>query len=176
MKAHSIAHIIVAALLLLPASLPGQARESTAPLPLSAEPRTLIPLLAGTWHFNIYSSGNTHPVSSGQRVMRLLSDSMKLAWTETFVGRADTGTGVFGYSSATGAYYVFGAYTDETDPFVLTGRADGSGGTILFDPLEGFGRGGNLVASSFRLIDPQHFEWIASSGRWRAVFTRVGDS
>ena len=176
MKAHSITPAIVVALLITPASLAGQARESTEPLPLSAEPRRLIPMLAGTWRFNIYSSTNSDPVSSGQRVMRLLSDSMKLAWTETFVGRADTGTGVFGYNSATAAYYVFGAYTDETDPFVLTGRADGSGDTILFDPLEGLGRGGNLIASSFRLIDPQHFEWIASDGRWRAIFTRVGHS
>jgi hypothetical protein len=176
MKAHSIAHAIVVALLIAPASLAGQVRKSTERVPLSAEPRSLISMLAGTWRFNIYSSTNTDPVSSGQRVMRLLSDSMKLAWTETFGDRADTGTGVFGYNSATAAYYVFGAYTDETDPFVLTGRADGSGDTILFDPLEGLGHGGNLIASSFHLLDPQHFEWIASDGRWRAVFTRVGHS
>jgi len=126
--------------------------------------------------------------------MRLLSDSTKLAWTETPVDRPHRGTsvqgyrtaanvdqshagsGFLGYNAATDAWYVLGAYAHEPNPVVLVGRADRSGRTLMFDPLEITSRPGTYVSSELRLIDAEHFEWVASDGGWRAVFTRVGHS
>src|SRR2546427_9898981 len=79
----------------------------------------------------------TRPVTSGQRQMRLLGDSTKLVWTESFDTKSDTGTGILGYDSAKGVYYVLGAYTHEPHPMVQIGRADGSGRTIRFGPATG---------------------------------------
>src|SRR3989442_15936139 len=60
---------------------------------------------------------------------------------------------------------------------VQIGRADGSGRTILFDPATGnLEIPGLLVASELRLVDTAHFEWVASDGRWRVVFTRIVSS
>jgi len=116
-------------------------------------------------------------VASGQRELRLLRDSTKLVWTESFDTKSDTGTGILGYDSAKRVYYVLGAYTHEPHPTVLIGRADESGRTILFDPAAGnLETPGVLIASEFRLVDIAHFEWVASDGRWRVVFTRIGGS
>jgi len=114
-------------------------------------------------------------VASGERQMRLLSDSTKLVWTESFDTKSDTGTGILGYDSAKGVYYVLGAYTHEPHPTVLMGRAEGSGRTILFDPASGnLEIPGLLIASELRIVDTAHFEWVASGGGWRVVFTRIG--
>jgi len=109
--------------------------------------------------------------------MRLLSDSTKLVWTESFDTKSDTGTGILGYDSAKDVYYVLGAYTHEPHPMAQIGRADGSGRAILFDPASGnLEIPGLFVASELRLVDATHFEWVASDGRWRVVFTRIGSS
>src|SRR5260370_32214475 len=100
---------------------------------LPSTPQGLLGLLAGTWHFDLYSRGATGPVASGQREMRLWADSVKLTWTETFVGQSKTGTGILGYNAATGVYYVLGALERQPSPMILIGRADTSGDTVGFD-------------------------------------------
>jgi len=168
---------VTAAASLGPSPLVSQARTSRASLPSNPRPQATIAHLAGLWHFDLYTSSQTRPVTSGQRQMRLLSDSTKLVWTESFDTKSDTGTGILGYDSAKGVYYVLGAYTHEPHPMVQIGRADGSGRTILFDPATGnLEIPGLLVASELRLVDTAHFEWVASDGRWRVVFTRIGSS
>ncbi len=157
--------------------LVSQARPSHTSRLSSVRPQAVIAELAGLWHFDLYTSSQTRPVTSGQRQMRLLSDSTKLVWTESFDTRSDTGTGILGYDSAKRVYYVLGAYTHEPHPMAQIGRADASGHTILFDPAAGnLEIPGLLVASELRLVDAAHFEWVASDGRWRAVFTRIGSS
>jgi len=107
--------------------------------------------------------------------MRLLNDSTKLVWTEIFDTRSDTGTGILGYDSAKGVYYVLGAYTNAPHPMVQIGRADRSGRTISFAPDSGnLATPGFFIASELRLVDSAHFEWVAYDGRWRVVFTRIG--
>ena len=171
-----ISQVIVASSL---ASSPllSQALTSNASLVTTPQPRAVIAGLAGNWRFDLYQLGHTSPVASGQREMRLLRDSTKLVWTESFDTKSDTGTGILGYDSAKRVYYVLGAYTHEPHPTVLIGRADESGRTILFDPAAGnLETPGVLIASEFRLVDIAHFEWVASDGRWRVVFTRIGGS
>lgn len=139
----------------------------------------LLRALAGTWQFRMYSAGRTDPIASGERVMHLMSDSTKLVWSETVVGQADTGTGVLGHNTATGAYYMLGVYTHRPNPVVLVGRLDPSVRTIAFDPAPtslGLARSGTFTASILHLIDENRFEWRAADGSWQAVFTRVGPS
>src|ERR1051325_944264 len=147
------------------------------PLVSSSAPRppAVIVGLAGPWHFDMYDAGNATPAATGQRQMRLLADSTKLLWTEIFDTRSDTGTGILGYDSAKDVYYVLGAYTHEPHPMVQIGRADGSGRTILFDAASGnLESPGVFIASELRLVDSDHFEWVAADGRWRVRFTRIG--
>src|SRR5213083_2328707 len=137
MKARSGTCVIVA-LLALPGLLLSQAVVSNAPPPSSGGVEALMIALAGKWRFDVYSDGHSVPVASGQREMRLLEDSTKLAWTETlvdpprigpFVGfsfmgnwtepvvdRSRAGNGVLGYNAATGAWYVLGSYSHEPNP------------------------------------------------------------
>ncbi len=155
---------LVAALVLLPRFVLGQAGQSNRSLP--STPQGFLALLAGTWHFDLYSQGYHGPVASGQREMRLLADSMKLTWSET-------------YNTATGAYYQLGAVEHEPSPMILIGRVDRSGNTVVFDVASTdarLARPGIYVRSELRLIDPDHFEWVTSDGRGRGVFNRIGHS
>src|SRR5882762_4446516 len=88
---------VVLALFFVPTSL-SQGRASNAWVPSSVGAESLLTPLVGTWHFGMYSADRHDPVTSGQREMRLMSDSTKLAWTETFRGRSDIGTGILGYN------------------------------------------------------------------------------
>ncbi len=174
MNTRWVSHVIAAGFL-ASSSLQGQALTSNASLVSTPQPQAVIAGLAGNWHFDLYQLGHTSPVASGERQMRLLSDSTKLVWTESFDTKSDTGTGILGYDSAKGVYYVLGAYTHEPHPTVLMGRAEGSGRTILFDPASGtLETPGLLIASELRIVDTAHFEWVASGGGWRVVFTRIG--
>jgi hypothetical protein len=168
---------LVAAFVVLPCLLVGQAGQSNRSLP--STPQGLLALLAGTWHFDLYAQGSDGPVASGQRDMRLLPDSMKLTWRETVVGRSEAGAGILGYNTATGAYYALGAVEHEPSPMILIGRADSSGYTVVFDVASTDNRlakPGIYVTSELRLIDPDHFEWITLGGRGRGVFNRIGHS
>jgi hypothetical protein len=193
MKRPSIIHLI-APVLTLPTLLASQAGVSRAPLSSPDFVEAVMITLAGTWHFDLYLRDRTGPVASGQREMQLFGDSTKLAWTETVVGQgvgttsslgyftqpnldqSHVGSGFLGYNASTGDWYFLGAYTREPDPLVLIGRPDSSGRSLLFRPLEATSRPGTFVSSELRLVDTGHFEWVASDGRWRAVFTRIDHS
>jgi hypothetical protein len=166
---------LVAAFLALPSLLVAQAGLSNSSLP--STPQGVLGLLAGTWHFDLYSRGATGPVASGQREMRLWADSIKLTWTETFTGQSKTGTGILGYNAATGAYYVLGALEHQPNPMILIGGADSSGHTVVFDVGSTDNRAAKpaiYVSSELRLVDADHFEWVALDGSWRGVFNRIG--
>jgi hypothetical protein len=175
MKRSSVTRLF-AAFLLLPSVLVSQTGTLETPVTRISGVATVLIALEGKWHFDLYSRGDTLPIASGEREMRLLSDSTKLAWTETPADRPDAGSGILGYNAATDAWYVLGAYAHEPNPVVLVGRADRSGRILMFDPLEITSRPGTYVSSELRLVDAEHFEWVASDGAWRAVFTRVGHS
>ena len=189
MKARSISQVI-ATLLALPSLLVSQARVSNVstlgffadtlarrtPSWNAGGVQALVTALEGKWRFEVFSPNQTAPIASGQREMRLLDDSTKLAWTETSIGQSSVGNGVLGYNYATGAWYVVGAYTHEPDPVVLVGRADSSGHVLVLDPVEITNRPGPFVSSELRIVDTNQLEWVASDGRWRILFTRIGRS
>jgi hypothetical protein len=170
MNTHSVTSVITA-MFVFSSSLVSQARISSAS-PVR-EPDAIIPALAGSWRFDIYESGQTTPISTGRRQMRLLSDSTKLVWTETFNSRSDTGTGILGYDSRKGLYYLLGAYTHEPHPVAQVGRAGSSGRSVVFDSTSNVAVPGVFITSELRLVDSTRFEWIASDRSWRAVFTRI---
>jgi hypothetical protein len=140
-------------------------------------PRIALQQLAGTWSFAVYQSAGEAPVATGRREMRLLADSLKLAWTESYDGRPATSDGFLGYDERAGTYYLLGVQSGDPAPMFLVGRAEE--GAIRFDPAKspaGIGnRPGVFVASDVRVVDRAHFEWTAVDGRWRVEFTRVGD-
>jgi hypothetical protein len=167
----------VAAFLALPSVLVAQAGQSNSSLP--STPQGLLGLLAGTWHFDLYAQGSTGPLASGQREMRLWADSMKVTWTETFVGQSKTGTGILGYNAATGAYYVLGALERQPSPMILVGRADSSGRTVVFEVGSTdirVAKPAIYATSELRLVDADHFEWVTLDGSWRGVYNRIGHS
>ena len=136
-----------------------------------------IPQLAGAWSVALFQSGRAVPVGTGQMRMTLLADSLKLAWTQSWRGRADTASGFLGYDPHAGAYYLFGVSTDSPAPMFLVGSD--VDGLIRFDPADsptGVGsRPGVYVASELRIEDHAHLEWRAVDGGWRAEFSRVGE-
>ena len=137
----------------------------------------LIKELAGAWRFAVYHPGNPNAVATGRRDMRLMADSMTLAWTETFDTAPNGGTGILGYDATKGTYFVVGTYSNAQAPVHLTGQADSAGRTVTFKPIPStasLGSGdGVFIDSELHLLDPKHFEWSAYDGRWRVVFTRV---
>jgi hypothetical protein len=168
---------LVASFLALASPLVAQAGQSDRSLP--STPQGLLGLLAGTWHFDLYAQGSTGPIASGQREMRLWADSMKVTWTETFVGQSKTGTGILGYNAATGAYYVLGAVEHQPSPMILTGRADSSGHAVVFDAGSNDVRVAKpaiYAASELLLVDADRFEWVTLDGSWRGVFNRTRHS
>ena len=169
-------HYSILALFFLPTVLLKYGTARNASPPSMAAAGELLQTLAGTWQFQMYAAGRTDPIASGERVMHLMSDSSKLAWSETFVGQRDTGTGVLGHNATTGAYYMLGVYTHQPNPIVLVGRLDPSAGTIAFDPPPttlGLAHPGIFTASVLHLIDANRFEWRAADGSWQVVFMRV---
>src|SRR6266700_1157574 len=119
---------------------------------------------AGKWRFDGYADGHSGPVASGHREMRLAEDSTKLAWTEPSVDPPRAGNGVLAYNAETDTWYVLGSYSHEPDPLVLIGRADPKGRSLVFDPVKTTSRSGTFVSSELRLVDAEHFEWVASDG------------
>jgi len=163
----------IAGLALALATAPVAAQVPTA----TPDAKTVMSRLAGTWQFAVYQPGRTAPVTTGRREMRLLADSLKLAWNETFDGRSADGSGFLGYDAGAGAFYLMGVQAGTHAPMFLVGHA--GDGTIQFDPAASPGglanRPGVYVASSVRLVDRDHFEWLAADGRWRVEFTRVAE-
>src|SRR2546428_5857448 len=82
MKRSSVTSLF-AAFLVLPSVLVSQTGTLKTPVTRISGVATVLIALEGKWHFDLYSRGDTLPIASGEREMRLLSDSTKLAWTET---------------------------------------------------------------------------------------------
>jgi len=133
--------------------------------------------LAGSWSFAFYQAGHATPIRTGHRDMRLLADSLKLTWRDTYVGRADTAMGFLGYAPRASSYYLMGVSGHSPDPMYLVGTQTAAG--LEFDPATspaGAGnRSGVFIASQVRVVDANHFEWRAADGTWWVDFTRVGD-
>ena len=167
--------VLASAMLLGSAPVASQERASGPASP--AARRALIKELAGAWRFAIYHPGDPNAVATGRRDMRLMADSLKLVWTETFDTTPNGGTGILGYDAAKGAYFVVGAYANTQAPFLLVGQVDSAGRTVTFRPIPNTpslsSADGALIDSELHLIDAQHFEWTAYDGRWRVVFTRA---
>src|SRR5437879_80712 len=79
MKRSSVTSLL-AAFLTLPSVLVSQTGTLKTPVTRISGVETVLIALEGTWHFDLYSRGNTLHIASGEREMRLLSDSTKLAW------------------------------------------------------------------------------------------------
>ena len=170
-------HSVIAVMFLLSSPLLSQAHVSSSLRQPFPELRAIIPELAGNWCFDIYAPGRTTPIATGRRQMRLLSDSTKLVWIETFNTSSDTGTGILGYDSKKGVYYLLGAYTHEAHPVAQLGHLGSSGRAIVFDSTSSnIALPGVFIASELQLVDSTRFEWVASDRSWRAVFTRISGS
>lgn len=142
----------------------------------TAAKETLV-ALAGSWTFAVYQPGHAAPVRRGHRDMRLLADSLKLMWRDTYVGRADTALGFLGYAPPSSSYYLMGVSGRAPDPMYLVGTRTATG--LEFDPATSPSGVGNprgvFLASQVHVVDANHFEWRAADGRWWVEFTRAGD-
>jgi hypothetical protein len=167
--------VLASAILLRAAPLRSQEQVTD---PVSPAARiAFIKELAGAWRFAVYHTGNPKAVATGRRDMRLMADSLKLVWTETFDTTPNDGSGILGYDAAKGTYFVVGAYANTQAPFLLVGQVDSAGHSVTFRPIPNTpslgSAEGELIDSELHLVDAQHFEWTAYDGRWRVVFTRA---
>ena len=167
--------VLASAILLCAAPVASQERASGPGSP--AARRALIKILAGDWRFAVYHPGNPKAVATGRRDMRLMADSLKLVWTETFDTTPNGGSGILGYDAGKGTYFVVGAYANTQAPFLLVGQVDSAGQSVIFRPIPNTASLSNaegaLIDSELHLVDAEHFEWTASDGRWHVVFTRA---
>lgn len=165
--------LCVAAVALAGVSGLAGAQDTTRPM----RPGDMIPQLAGTWSFEMFVRGRDYPFAKGQREMRLVADSTKLLWTDEFDGTSTTGAGLLGYDERFAAFYLMSVQTDHSTPtFILGYRRDG---TVVWDPARTSEiwddqRLGTYIVSELRLIDADHFEWVAVNGAWRVEYARVG--
>ena len=167
----------VFALFVFPSLVTGQRQAASSSLAQAVRSETLLSSLAGTWRFQMFSADRADPVGTGQRVMQLMSDSTKIAWSETRDGQSDIGTGILGHNSNTGTYYLLGTYTHDPNPIVLVGIVGDSNRTIAFEPVPstfGFTPAGVFTTSELRFVNANTFEWIAADRSWHVLFTRTG--
>jgi hypothetical protein len=142
----------------------------------SVRPHDLIPRLAGTWSFEMFVRGRDYPFGKGQREMKLLADSTKLLWTDKYDGSPLTGAGLLGYDERFSAFYLMSVQTNQSTPAFILGYSKDS--TIVWNPArtaeiwddQGLG---TYIVSELRLIDADHFEWVAVNGAWRVEYARV---
>jgi hypothetical protein len=169
MRTLALGAIVAAMTILRPSTSAHHAEQDAA-----ATARHTLAAMAGSWSIAVYLKDSTHAVRSGHEAMTLLGDSLKVAWTDTYAGHADTSMGFLGYDRFAARYYQIGVTYHGNAPKYLLGKATGSG--ILFDPAESPGGVGNepgtYIATVLRVVDANHFEWRSVDGRRRVTFTR----
>lgn len=152
----------------LPAQLPDSvAREQAA--------RVFLRRLVGKWSFEWRSADG--PAASGTRQYRLLSDSLRVVWDETYVTSRQTGHGALWYHPGAQRFFYFGLYAPPVAAMMLTGRFDASGTTVTFDLLpvasDSIPINVSLVRSRLQVADSGRHVWARWDNGWVVTFRRL---
>jgi hypothetical protein len=140
--------------------------------------RVLLERLAGEWAFEWRSPDG--PGATGTRQYRVLPDSLRVVWDETYNNSRQTGHGVLWYHPRAQRFFYFGVYAPSMASMLLTGRLAPSGTVVTFDLLPG----GNdsiplnegLVRSRLRVSDAVVHTWARWDNAWVVSFRRVSRS
>jgi hypothetical protein len=140
--------------------------------------RLLLQRLAGNWAFEWRSADG--PGATGKRQYRLLPDSLRVVWDETYNNSRQTGHGALWYHPRAQRFFYFGVYAPSMASILLTGRLEPSGTAVTFDllPIERdsipFNEG--LVRSRLRVSDADGHTWARWDDAWVVKFRRLSES
>ena len=95
--------------------------------------RLLLQRLAGTWSFEWRSADGAG--ATGTRQYRVLPDSLRVVWDESYAASRRTGHGTLWYHPRAQRFFYFGLYAPPVAAMLLTGRFDRLGTTVTFDLL-----------------------------------------
>ena len=156
---------------IVPAQLPDSvAREQAA--------RRFLRHLAGTWSFEWRSADGVGP--TGTRQYRLLPDSLRVVWDESYAASHRTGHGVLWYHPRAQRFFYSGVYAAPVAAMFLTGRLDWSGTTVTFDLLrvanDSIPLNEGLVRSRLHVPDRDGHTWARWDNAWVVTFRRQSRS
>ena len=140
--------------------------------------RLLFRRLAGDWRFEWRSADGVG--ATGTRQYRVLSDSLRVVWDETYAASRRTGHGTLWYHPRERRFFYFGVYAPPVAAMLLTGRFDASGATVTFDLLPVSGDSiplnESLVRSRLRVPDGDGHTWARWDNAWVVTFRRTSGS
>ncbi len=136
--------------------------------------RAFLRRLAGEWSFEWRSADG--PGSTGTRHYRLLSDSLRVVWDETYATSRQNGHGALWYHPRAQRFFYFGLYAPPVAAMLLTGRLDASRTTVTFDLLpvaiDSIPLNESLVRSRLQLADSARHIWARWDNAWVVTFRR----
>jgi hypothetical protein len=170
-SARSRAAAVILALACSAATLPAQLPDSVAH---EQAARLLLRRLVGTWSFEWRSAQGVG--ATGTRQYRVLPDSLRVVWDETYAGSRRTGHGALWYHPRIQRFFYSGLYAPPVAAMFLTGRFDASGTTVTFDLLpvgsDSIPLNEGLVRSRMHAADSERHTWARFDNAWVVTFRR----
>jgi hypothetical protein len=136
--------------------------------------RLFLKRLAGDWAFEWRSRDG--PGATGTRQYRVLPDSLRVVWDETYNNSRQIGHGVLWYHPRVQRFFYFGVYAPSMASMLLTGRFEPSGNAVTFDLLrlqnDSIPLNEALVRSRLRVSDADGHIWARWDNAWVVNFRR----
>jgi hypothetical protein len=140
--------------------------------------RLLLQRLAGNWTFEWRSPDGVG--ATGTRQYRVLPDSLRVVWDETYDVSRRTGHGALWYHPRAQRFFYFGLYAPTVAAMFLTGRFDASGISVTFDLLpvanDSVPLNEGLVRSRLHVADIERHTWARWDNAWVVTFRRNSGS
>jgi hypothetical protein len=171
----SLAAAVILALPCSGASLPAQLPDSVA---REQAARLLLRRLAGDWSFEWRSADGVG--ATGTRRYRVLPDSLRVVWDESYAASRRTGHGALWYHPRAQRFFYSGLYAPPVAAMFLTGRFDLSATTVTFDLLsvanDSIPLNEGLVRSRLHVPDSDRHTWARWDNAWVVTFRRHSGS
>lgn len=140
--------------------------------------RLLLQRLAGNWSFEWRSADGAG--ATGTRQYRVLPDSLRVVWDESYAASRRTGHGALWYHPRAQRFFYSGLYAPPVAAMLLTGRFDRSGTTVTFDLLsvanDSIPLSEGLVRSRLHVPDGDRHTWARWDNAWVVTFRRHSGS
>ena len=140
--------------------------------------RLFLRRLAGTWSFEWRSADRVG--ATGTRQYRVLPDSLRVVWDESYAASPRTGHGALWYDPRVQRFFYSGLYAPPIAAMWLTGRFDRAGATVTFDLLrvgsDSIPLNEGLVRSRLHVPDAERHTWARWDNAWVVTFRRHSGS
>lgn len=175
MSRFQIALLFLAGAVQLPCA-PAQAQPADSAGRVRAA-REILRDLQGQWSFEWRARDGSGPGFTGERVYRLLPDSLQLVWDETFTSGRQSAHGILWYHPRARQFFYVAVNAPTGSPVLLSGRLRPTGDGIDFEPVRVpmepnyFNEG--LVRSTLHVSGVEGHTWSRWDEGWIVIFKRA---